>query len=140
MCSHMGTLSLTDPILQRTSAMSCADFYNTSMAKGNKSPPDWLFGFTLSSEHVWSAFYLYCLLEDAKEWHEYPIVKHTGDQKDRFNELVQLHNQCMCIKGQPEITHFCDKCTRWFHGPDHQGKHTAALHRTNIVTEVHSQS
>ena len=59
------------------------------MAKGNKPPPDWSFGFTLSSDHVWLAFYLYCLLEDVSEWHEYLVVKHTGDQKDRFTELVQ---------------------------------------------------
>ncbi|KAF8445913.1 hypothetical protein L210DRAFT_3392409 [Boletus edulis BED1] len=101
-----------------TSATSCADFYNVSMAKGNEPPPDWSFGFMLSSEHVWSGFYLHCLLEDAVERHECLIMNHTGDQKDRFNELVQARNQRMRIEGQPEITHFCDKCTRWFRGPN----------------------
>jgi len=106
------------------------------MAKGNEPPPDWLFGFMLSSEHVWLAFYLYCLLEDVMEQHEYLVVKHTGDQKDHFSELVQVRNQRMRIEGQPEIMHFCDKCTRWFYGPDGRGEYAAALHRTNIVMNM----
>lgn len=113
-----GTPSLTDPIHQRTSATSCANFYNTSMAKGNEPPLDWSFGFTLSSDHVWSAFYLYCLLEDTMERHEYLVVKHTGNQKDCFTKLAQVHNQRMHTEGQPKLTYFCDKCTCWFYGPD----------------------
>ena len=106
----------------RTSATACAHFYNTSMTQSNEPPSHWAFKFTLSSEHVWSAFQLYCLLEDVMERQEYLVVKHSGDQKDRFLDLVQARNQCMRIDGQPEVTHFCDKCTRWFSGADGKSK------------------
>lgn len=92
------------------------------MTQSNEPPSHWAFKFTLSSEHVWSAFQLYCLLEDAMERQEYLVVKHSGDQKDRFLDLVQARNQRMRIDGQPEVTHFCDKCTRWFYGADGKSK------------------
>ena len=102
--------------------MSCADFYNTSLAKDNKPPLRWVFGFTLSSEHIWSAFLVYCLLEDAMEQQEYLVVKHTGDQKDCFTKCVRVRNERMHIEGQPELTHFCDKCTCWYYGPNGKGR------------------
>ena len=81
------------------SVMACTSFYNTVIAHSKEPPPYWAFGFTLSSDHVWSAFLLLCLLEDAVEREEYLVVKHTGDQKDRFTDLVQACNQCMRIDG-----------------------------------------
>ncbi|KAG9310197.1 hypothetical protein JVU11DRAFT_9837 [Chiua virens] len=87
-----------------TSATACANFYNTSMAKSNKPLPGWAFGFSLSTEHVWSAFLLYCLLEDAMERQEYLVITYSGDQKDRFSELVRARNQRMRIEGQSELT------------------------------------
>ncbi|KAG9316081.1 hypothetical protein JVU11DRAFT_3752 [Chiua virens] len=114
-----------------TSATACANFYNTLMAKSNKPPPGWAFGFSLSTEHVWSVFLLYCLLEDAMEQQEYLVVTHSGDQKDCFSELVQAQNQHMCIEGQSELTHFCDKCTHWFYGPDGRVHHKCLV----VVTD-----
>lgn len=123
---------------QRTSATACANFYNTSIAKSNEPPPGWAFGFSLSTEHVWLAFLLYCLLEDATERQEYLVVTHSGDQKDRFSELVQARNQRMRIEGQPELTHFCDKCTRWFYSPDGSGESMLQSNRGSLLTVAHS--
>lgn len=109
------------------------------MIKSNEPPPNWSFGFSLSSEHVWSAFLLYCLLEDAMERQEYLVVAHTGDHKDRFTELVQARNQRIRIEGQPELTHFCDKCTRWFYGPDGKGESVLSLNRSGILMNICSR-
>lgn len=93
------------------------------MSRFNKPPLGWPFGFSLSSDHVWSGFLLFCLLEDAVEREEYLVVKHTGEHKDRFNDLVQARNQRVRIAGQPEVTHFCDKCTRWYFDSDGKRKY-----------------
>ena len=115
------------------SATACASFYNTVIAHSKEPPPYWAFGFTLSSDHVWLAFLLLCLLEDTVECEEYLVVKHTGDQKDRFTDLVQARNQCMRIDGQPELTHFCDKCTRWYPNTDGEGVYMLAPMTYNLT-------
>jgi len=88
------------------------------MAQSNELPDSWPFAFVVSSDHIWSGILLYCLLEDAMECQEYLVVKHHGKQKDHFNDLIQAWNQHMRINSQPELTHFCDKCTRWFRDAD----------------------
>ena len=133
-------LSFTNSTCQRTSAIACANFYNTSMAKSNEPLPGWSFGFLLSTEHLWSAFLLYCLFEDATKQQEYLILIHTGDQKDHFNEPVQVQNQHMCIEGQPELTHFCDKCTCWFYGPDGSGEYILLLNHSCLLIDICSQA
>ena len=94
------------------------------MTQSKEPPPGWLFGFALSSDHVWSAFSLLCLLQDAVKREEHLVVKHTGNQKDCFVDLVQACNQRIRIEGQPEVTHFCDKCTRWYPNSDGQGTYS----------------
>ena len=106
------------------------------MAKSNVPPPGWSFRFSLLTEPVWSAFLLYCLLEDATEQQEYLVLTHTGDQKDRFSEPVQAQDQCMCIEGQLELTHFCDKCTYWFYGPDGSGEYVLLSNCPHLLTDV----
>jgi hypothetical protein len=125
---------------QRTSVTACANFYNTSMAKSNKPLQGWAFGFSLSTEHVWLAFLLYCLLEDATDRQEYLIVTHIGDQKDRFSELVQARNQCMRIEGQPELIHFCDKCVCWLYSADGSGEYMSVLNPTSLLNDYCSRS
>ena len=117
--------------------MSCADFYNTSLTKDKKPLPRWAFGFTLSSEHIWSAFLVYCLLEDAMEQQEYLVVKHTGNQKDYFTKCVWACNECMHIEGQPELTHFCGKCTCWYYGPDSEGRDPSSLNTDRKCYKSH---
>ena len=39
------------------------------------------------------------------KWHKYLVVKHTEDQKNCFTMLFQVHNKCMWIEGQPELTY-----------------------------------
>ncbi|KAF8547820.1 hypothetical protein OG21DRAFT_1599609 [Imleria badia] len=98
------------------SATSCARVYNQSLSQSKDPPATWLVGLKLASEHVWDAFLLYCLLEDALGHEELLIVPHTGTQHDRFMEAVQARNQRMRVEGQPEITHYCNRCTRWYYG------------------------
>ncbi|KAF8436849.1 hypothetical protein L210DRAFT_869872, partial [Boletus edulis BED1] len=112
-------LSLMDQCMSIT---ACAQFYNTAMFQSNEPPLGWPFGFSLSLEHVWSAFLLYCLLKDAVEREEYLIITHTGDHKDHFNDLVQAQNQHIHIEGQPEVMHFCDKCTCWYINSNGKGE------------------
>ncbi|KAG9317734.1 hypothetical protein JVU11DRAFT_1951 [Chiua virens] len=104
------------------SASSCANIYNRSLSRSKVPPPGWPIGFTVSSDHVWDAFVLHSLLEDASECEELLVVSHTGAQHSRFTELVQARNQHMRIEGQPEISHFCNRCTWWYYGPDGQGE------------------
>jgi hypothetical protein len=92
------------------------------MSCSNQPPAGWQFGFTLTSEHVWSAFLIYSLLEDAMDRQEYLVLKHFGEHKDQFDDAVQARNQRMRLHRQPELTHFCDKCTRWFRNATGQSK------------------
>ena len=64
------------------------------------------------------------------ERQEYLVVTHTGDQKDRFKDLIRTRNQRMQIEGQPELTHFCDRCTRWFYGLDGKRKSFHSINAT----------
>lgn len=107
-----------------TSTTTCANFYNTAISQSKEPLPEWLYGFSLSSDHVWSAFLLFCLLDDVIEHEEYVIIKHTGDQKNHFVDLVQACNQCWWTEGQPELTHFCDQCTRWYLNGDGKDMYT----------------
>ena len=103
------------------SATSCAHVYNQSLSQSKDPPATWLIGFKLSLEHVWDAFLIYCLLEDALARKEVLVVPHTGTQHDRFTEAVQARNQHVRVEGQPEITRYCNHCTRWYHGSDGKG-------------------
>lgn len=62
--------------------------------------------FVVSPEHIWDAFIIHSLLEDAVDREEFLVVTHSGAQHVRFTELVQALNQRMRIEGQPEISHF----------------------------------
>ncbi|KAG9314694.1 hypothetical protein JVU11DRAFT_5501 [Chiua virens] len=104
------------------SASSCANIYNRSLVQSKSPPPEWPIGFAISSDHVWDAFILYSLLEDTVDRNEFLVVNHTGAQHARFTELVRARNERMRIDGQPEISHFCSKCTRWYYGSDGQGR------------------
>ena len=45
------------------------------MSWSNEPPSGWLFGFSLSSDHVWLGFLPYCLLEDTVECGEYLLCE-----------------------------------------------------------------
>jgi hypothetical protein len=94
--------------LFRVSASSCANIYNCSFLQSKVCPPGWPVSFAVSPEHVWDAFILRSLLEDAMDHKEFLVVTHSGTQHIRFTELVQAHNQRMRLEGQPEISHFCN--------------------------------
>ena len=75
-------------LLTRSSVTTCARFYNTAMSCSNQPPTGWQFGFTLTSEHVWSAFLIYSLLEDAIDRQEYLVLSHIGKHRDWFDDAI----------------------------------------------------
>ena len=101
-CAHLLTRSLVT---------TCMHFYNTAMSCSNQPPTGWQFSFTLTSEHIWSVFLIYSLLEDAIDHQEYLVLSHIGEHRDWFNDTIRAWNQRMHLHGQLELTHFCNKCT-----------------------------
>jgi hypothetical protein len=73
----------------------------------------WQFGSRLTTEHVWDAFIILCLIEDKQRANQFLQVPHTGAQKDRFRDAMAERNQDFVLNGQPGIIdHACDKCYR----------------------------
>ena len=82
-------------------------------------------GFKLRTEHMWDAFVILSLLRD-HEGHQLNLeVPHTGLQKDRFKPAMQERNLWFVQEGQPEIDHWCRKCTRIYRECDSDGTETA---------------
>jgi hypothetical protein len=75
-------------------------------------------GFTLTTEHVWDAFTITCLLDDSTRLSSQLIVPSTGLQKDRFTEAMKIRNLRFRLYSQPELSHRCDKCLRIFRGEE----------------------
>jgi hypothetical protein len=51
-------------VVSHTSATNCGCLYHCSFSRYTLPPPDWPVGFTLTTEHVWDAFIIACLLDD----------------------------------------------------------------------------
>jgi len=68
----------------------------------------------LRPSHVWDGFVLLSLLEDllSRRPGSVLVVPHTGEQKNRFNQVMQERNLFMSQSGQPEWAHYCNKCCR----------------------------
>lgn len=76
------------------------------------------FSTRLSTENVWDAFTIYTLIRQHEREGRMVVVSHTGDQKDRFNALMEERNKKVILYGQDEVRHYCDKCTRIWEDPD----------------------
>jgi len=101
-------------VVSWTSAMNCARLYNATLS-GNKPPPGWQFGFTLKSDHVWNGFVILCLLEDLHAQEQTLVVQHKDiEDKDRYKEAMRVRNRRLRLYSQPELLHYCNKCTRFF--------------------------
>ncbi|KAF8968974.1 hypothetical protein BDZ97DRAFT_1654410 [Flammula alnicola] len=100
-------------VVSWTSATNCARFYNAALSGNRKPPPGWSFEFALDSDHVWNGFIILSLLEDLSPRKETLSVPHTGLDQDRYKAAMQSRNRCMRLYSQPEITHYCNKCTRF---------------------------
>jgi len=85
-------------------------------------PQGWVTGFTLTSDHVWDGFIILSLLEDHQNRQQPLVVPHSGQCKDRYTEAVQAHNLRIQLYGQPEIRHYCKKCTRTYTDADGKSK------------------
>ncbi|KAF8886257.1 hypothetical protein CPB84DRAFT_1685162 [Gymnopilus junonius] len=106
-------LWITLTVVSWTSATNCARFYNSALSGNRKPPSGWTFGFTLDSDHVWNGFMILSLLEDLVPRKQVLSVPHTGLDQDRYKEAMQVRNHRMRLYSQPEVRHYCNKCTRW---------------------------
>lgn len=105
-------------LISRVSATNHARTYELSQARFPKQANQWQFQKKLDSDFVWDAFVLLALLEDHGDRHTILTVPHTGLQKDRFTTQMASRNERIIVEGQPEISHWCEKCMRVFHCED----------------------
>jgi hypothetical protein len=105
-------------VISHTSATNCGRLYHRSFSRYSLPPPDWPVGFTLTTEHVWDAFIIACLLDDCTRLKSQLIIPNNGLQKDRFKKVMQARNLRFRLYGQPELNHRCDKCTRVYQGQE----------------------
>jgi hypothetical protein len=111
----------TDMVLAWKSATNCAWTYHIALSRDHKPPEGWPVGFALRPDHVYDAFVILSLLEDHQMRQETLVVPHTGDQRERSKATMQARNARIRLYGQPEIHHYCNKCTRVYPGPEDEG-------------------
>ena len=83
-------------VICRVSATNCTQTYERSENHPWQTEfcgGDWQFGTTLTTENVWDAFVLFCLLEDCFEIGTTLSVPHTGKQKDQFTKAIEDCNE-----------------------------------------------
>lgn len=80
----------------------------------NEPPPQWAFKYNLTTENVWDGFSIVALWEDCMSQSIRLVVPHDNLQKDRFKEAMKQRNIRIRLYGQPELTHYCSKCTRFY--------------------------
>jgi len=83
-------------------------------AGNNFVPVDWQFSPEVTSDEVYDAFTILSLLEDCQLQRSTLVVPHGGLAKDRFTDAVRARNTRFRLCSQPELFHFCDKCTRFY--------------------------
>ena len=106
-------LWITLMVVSWTSATNCARLYNSALSGNRKPPQGWKVGFNLELDHVWNGFSILSLLEDLLKRNQSLSVPHTGLDQDRYKEAMKLRNHRMRLYSQPEIRHYCNKCTRF---------------------------
>ena len=105
-------------VISHTSATNCGHLYHHSFSRNNIPPSAWPVGFTLTTEHVWDAFTIACLLNDSTRLSSQLIVPNTGLQKYCFSEAMKARNLHFHLYSQSELSHQYDKCFRIFHGEE----------------------
>ena len=101
-------------LLLWTSATNCAQVYNMGFTSNDL--PDWQFKLQVTSDQVYDAFTILSLLKDCQTQRATLVVPHGGPAKDRFTEAVCARNDRLRLCSQPELQHFCNKCTRFYSG------------------------
>jgi len=104
----------------RTSASNCAEIYNRSLTKPENQPVDWGFVFDLRGEDIWNGVSHLAILEHFESEGRILVVPHGSEQKDRLEAPIRQRNRLFAEKGQPEWSHYCEKCVRFF--MDESGK------------------
>jgi len=113
----------------RLSATNCAKVYDLSFSQRETRALEdagWQWGFKLTTEHVWDAFVILSLLRDRQGRQHHLVVPHTGLQKDRYKAAMQERNLRFVREGQPEVDHWCRKCTRIYREFDADGAELAS--------------
>jgi hypothetical protein len=115
----------------RLSATNCSKVYDLSFSQRETSSLEgagWPWGFKLKTEHVWDGFVILSLLRDCEGRLLQLEVPHTGLQKDRFTTTMRQRNLRFVRDGQPEVDHWCRKCTRIYRETNSDGMETASKH------------
>lgn len=102
----------------RLSATNGARMYNECLPKPDSHPENCAFSFNVRTEQVWDGVILFCLLEDAERQGFSLQLPHTGEQRDRLTSVVRTRNDRFERDGQPELTHYCEKCVRFYEDGD----------------------
>ncbi|KAF8064136.1 hypothetical protein FPV67DRAFT_1671883 [Lyophyllum atratum] len=123
--TRVAEIWLVDMNIAWKSATNCARTYLSSMSRTNNLPDNWPYTASLDGEHVYDAFVILSLLRDHISRHSTLVVPHTGDQNKRFTDAMKERNDRIRVAGQPEINHWCTKCTR-FYG-DGEGKYSQSV-------------
>lgn len=58
--------------------------------------------------------FLLSLLRDSHEQNQSLVLPHTGLQKDRLMVAIRERNLRISLYGQPELSHYCNKCVRFY--------------------------
>jgi hypothetical protein len=70
------------------------------------------------TNHIWDAFIILSLLEDAVACERLLRVPHIGSQADRFKVSMEERNRWIILNGQPDaVRHARDRCMRIFSMP-----------------------
>jgi len=85
-----------------------------SLSDENSLPGDWQYKASLDGDHVFDAVITLSLLEDHLFRKATLILPHDGDQSHRLTQAMEARNHHVRVAGQPEINHFCSKCTRFY--------------------------
>ena len=79
--------------------------YEIALAGPDCLPVGWPIKAALKGDHVQDGFVIVSLLEDHHERNTTLIVPHTGEQANRFTELIKARNGRTKLYGQRELLH-----------------------------------
>ena len=82
-----------------------------SLSESDLLPSNWQFQASLNGNNVYDVITILALLEDHISQKETFTIPYTGDQSDWLIKAMGERNHWICVMGQPEISHYCLKCT-----------------------------
>ena len=72
-------------------------------------PYEWGLSNSLTTNHVWDAFAILSLLDDAVSRGHHLVVPHSGAETNRFKAAMEGRNRWIVLNGQPNaVCHACD--------------------------------